>query len=102
MSVQASIKPFPFALVLLGLWCMVNILDLILTWIAFQWGGGEFGLLRYVCDSWRDFVIVKAVFPPLVGVVLTVRRMHRVMSLLTLAMTLACLWNAWCIYQQFR
>ena len=94
-------KPFPFPLVLLGLWCLLNLLDVMLTWVAFQWGGGEFGLLRYVCRSWLDFVIIKAVFPPLVGVVLTIRRMYRVMTIITIAMALVCIWNAWCIIQQF-
>ncbi|MDP2322637.1 MAG: hypothetical protein Q8N51_01230 [Gammaproteobacteria bacterium] len=83
------------------LWCLLNILDLLLSWVAFQWGGGEFGLLRYISTDWSDFAAIKILMPPLIGGLLMVRRKYTCLSVLTIAIAMVSLWNAWAIFRQF-
>ncbi len=87
--------------ILFGTWCGVNVLDMLLSWCAFQWGCGELSSLQYFQNSLPAFVALKMFWTAFLGGGFMYRRKYLWLCVATAFITGVCIWNALCIFRQF-
>ena len=82
------------------LWLILNIMDIVISWLATRAGALEVGLLYQLYGTWLATSINKMMLVILIGVILVYFRRNNWLSLLNLGMLGLCFYNGYVLIHQ--
>lgn len=85
---------------LFAMWIVFNLVDVVVSWLATQFGAGEVGVLYRISGSWYGLTMTKMLLVVVVGIALVYFRKNSWLALLTVGMAGLCIYNGWVLLGQ--